>query len=93
MKSSTPTQIQMIKFYPFLYHLFQFIEYPNFKCLPVQEVLIDANFLQEERKKKKKKGRKGKRQNGQPKKKATLQQKKRSPPKKEKENASSIDIY
>jgi len=54
MKLSTPTQIHMIKFYPLLYHLYQFVEYPNSKCLPVQEVLIDANLLQNKRKKKNK---------------------------------------
>ena len=54
-KFSIPTQIQiLIKFYPFLYHLYQFIQYPNSKCLPVLGVPFVQDLLQEKKRKEKK---------------------------------------
>jgi len=54
-KFSTPTQIQiLIKFYPFLYHRYQFIQYPNSKCLPVLGVPFVQDLFQEKKRKEKK---------------------------------------
>jgi len=73
----------MIKFYPFIYHLYQFVHSSNSEGLRVQGVPISANLLQT--KKKREKERKKKRKEG--------FKKKGKMSAREKQSAPTIGIY